>query len=126
MTIFVTGTKNISPVLQYNWRVVSPIVGTSFTYDYSVAGLRLFRSNATVAMSDTLPALVTSADNEPASLWNGWYVQVKNTDASASLTITPPTGILLNGSSSAITLTAGQATEIYFDGTNYYTWLPNV
>ncbi len=126
MTIFVTGTKNISPVLQYNWRVVSPIFGTSFTYDFSVAGLRLFRSNATVAMSDTLPALITSADNEPASLWNGWYVQVKNTDASASLTITPPTGILLNGSSSAITLTAGQATEIYFDGTNYYTWLPNV
>jgi hypothetical protein len=104
MTIYNTGAQSYQPLYQYKWRPATNVVGTNVVYNYQNGGQLINRSNATVAMAD-----------------------IKNTDASASLVISAPTGSLINGSAS-ITLTFGQATSIYYDGAlnNYYTWLPAV
>jgi hypothetical protein len=127
MTIYNTGAQSYQPLYQYKWRPATNVVGTNVVYNYQNGGQLINRSNATVAMADTLPALISSADNEPGAIFNGWLMDIKNTDASASLVISAPTGSLINGSAS-ITLTFGQATSIYYDGAlnNYYTWLPAV
>jgi hypothetical protein len=127
MTTFATGAQSYQPLYQYKWNPVAGIVATSVVYTYANGGQRFNRSNATVAMTDTLPLLISSADNEPAPIFNGWSMDILNTDASASLTLSAPTGSLINGAAS-ITLTAGQGTTVYYDGVrnNYYTWLPAV
>jgi len=127
MTTFTTGAQSYQALYQYKWRPATNVVGTSVVYNYQNGGQLINRSNATVAMTDTLPTLISSADNEPGAIFNGWILDIKNTDASASLTLSAPTGSLINGAAS-ITLTFGQATRVYYDGAigNYYTWLPAV
>lgn len=123
MTTFQTGTQNISPNYQYNWRVVSTLIATSQVYNYSFGGLRVWRSNAGTAMTDTLPVIASSsADNEPGAIWNGWYIDIINTDATAALTLSAPTGVTFNGvSAGSVTLNPGASISVYSDGNNYYT-----
>lgn len=122
MTTFNTGSQVNQPLYQYNWKVVLPLVQTSVAYDYSYGGSRVWRSNAGVAMTDTLPNPDnSSADNEPAALWNGWFLDILNIDTTASLTISVPTGYSYNGVLNAtITLTPGAAVSIYTDGNNFF------
>ncbi|HEX4044166.1 MAG TPA: hypothetical protein VHZ76_00690 [Gammaproteobacteria bacterium] len=71
---------------------------------------RFLRSDATVAMTDTLP----NANTLPLN----WSIFIRNNDASATDTITPVTSTI-NGSST-FALAAGKSTTIYTDGANYF------
>ena len=65
------------------------IAGTNETYSIATWGNFVLRSNSGTAMVDTLPGT-------GAPLANGWNCIVKNTDASASLTINVGSGGTLN------------------------------
>ena len=112
MTTFTTGTNNLEGVITAPPLVV--ITGTPITYVASQVGMTIIRSNATVAMVDTLPAL----NNQVAA--NGWTLNIYNTDASAAITLTAPTGYLIDGASTK-SLAAGTRTRVIWDGgVNFY------
>lgn len=84
--------------------------GTSVAYSYTSMGRVYYRSNATVAMTDTLP--------NAATLPLDWSVTIINTDASASDTITPTTS-KINGATTLV-IAAGAWAKIYSNGTDYF------
>ena len=95
------------------------IVGTSVTYTDTLAvpfnsleGMMIIRSNATVAMTDTIPSPTLTRPN-------GWKMYVHNADASASITISTTNGALINGVSTLV-VTAGSTFTIRSDGFNYW------
>ncbi len=117
-------TGNINPVVNSIQPCLYPItslVGASFNYasqlsgtfalGSQVIGQILNRSNATTAMTDSLPNPAISIGDQTA-LPNGWNVGVFNTDASAAITLTPVSPVTINGASS-LSITAGKKTFIY-------------
>ncbi len=84
---------------------------TSYTYLSADRAKTVLRSNAGTAMTDTLP-------NATGSFGAGWFVWIKNTDATAAITITPTTATINGGATYSIP--AGQMARIISDGTNYW------
>jgi hypothetical protein len=124
-----TTTGNISPATnQPNLYPITAIVGTSvnygllvnetFTLFQQMIGTRFNRSNATVAMTDTLPNPATDIGHL-GKLPNGWNIMIANIDASASITLTPTLPATINGTTS-LTITAGHTSTIYTDGVNFF------
>lgn len=123
MTTFVTGAVNTTGAVNL-WNPVNSQTGvgvTSVAYTPSVAFTVQVRSNATNAMSDTLPnPLLPSSDgSENVVIQNGWNFYIKNVDASASITLTPTVPATINGTTS-LTITAGSIKKIWSDGINYW------
>jgi hypothetical protein len=111
MTTYVSGTNSTEGLV-----TAAPVfieTGTSFTYNVSQLGMTLVRSNATVAMTDTLPVL-TQANSA-----NGWTLWIYNTDASAAITLSPVAPALIDGASSK-SLAAATRTRVIWDGTNFW------
>jgi|ERR1700761_744199 len=98
-----------------SWKPVNSAVGTSLAVQPTNYGQLILRSNATVAMTDTLPAA------NPYFMPNGWSVTIKNTDASAAITVSPPAGSTINGNSTG-TINAGASFTFVWDGANYWTY----
>lgn len=104
--------------LQAGSTPVYAFVGTSVVYNSSVSGLVINRSNATVAMTDTLLAPgISTGDIGPIP--NGYTVYINNLDASAAITLTPQLPATINGASS-LTINAGTTVKIVTDGVNYF------
>ncbi len=104
--------------LQAGSTPVYAFVGTSVVYNSSVSGLVINRSNATVAMTDTLLAPgISTGDIGPIP--NGYTVYINNLDASAAITLTPQLPATINGASS-LTINAGTTVKIVTDGINYF------
>lgn len=94
------------------------IINETFTAANQSIGQRFSRSNGGSAMTDTLPnPLVNQGGIGP--LPNGWWIVIDNNDASAAITVSPPTGITINGSSS-LSIPAGSVANIITDGSVYY------
>lgn len=108
-----TLSLNIAPNTM-TWFPINSSVGASLVYAPTNNGQVVIRSNATVAMTDTLP--VPNAYFMP----NGWFIKISNKDASAAITLSAPTGTTVNGASS-ITISALTNVMIGFDGANYWT-----
>ncbi len=114
MTIYATGIPNFAGDPTNNTPVIK-FVGTSLVYTSTNNGLVFIRSNATSAMTDTLPAPDLSI------MGNGWNFQISNQDASASITLSAPTGYLVNGAAS-VTITDGVTKRIVWDTLNATFW----
>lgn len=91
---------------------------TSWVPSMQQIGQVFLRSNATVAMTDSLPNPHDREGDLPP-LPNGWFMIIRNTDASAAITLTP-VGCLINGASS-LSIAAAAVARIVTDGTNYFT-----
>lgn len=91
---------------------VNTQTGTSYTYLNGDRGKLVTHTNAS-AIAGTLPQAGASS-----SFISGWLMHVQNRGA-GTLTITPTTSTIDGASSLA--LTTGQGTDIYSDGTNYFT-----
>ncbi len=89
MTIYATGIPNFAGDPTNNTPVIK-FVGTSLVYTSTNNGLVFIRSNATSAMTDTLPAPDLSI------MGNGWNFQISNQDASASIALVDLTGSRLS------------------------------
>jgi hypothetical protein len=107
---FAQVTTNITSILA----PVTSVTGSPINLGTYASGSTILRSNATVAMADTLP----NANTLP----NGWHITVFNTDASATDTITPATSTINGGATLAITF--GKSTTIYGNGVNYFATTP--
>jgi hypothetical protein len=83
---------------------------TSYAYLSTDRGKTVIRSNAAVTMTDTL-------SQATGNFGDGWFVWVKNSDASASVIITPTTSTINGGLT--YTIPAGNTARISSDGTNY-------
>jgi len=109
--------------------VTTALAGTSVDYSkygrtawvpsVQQIGQVFLRSNATVAMTDSLPNPQSKEGDLPV-LPNGWNMRIKNVDASASITLTPTLPATINGTTS-ITIAANATANIVTDGTNYFT-----
>ena len=107
---------------------ITPIVGASVNYATQVneswvmgkqdVGQFFNRSNATSAMTDTLPNPAQSTGSI-GPLPNGWNIIINNIDASASITLTPALPATINGTTS-LTITAAHCSVITTDGVNYF------
>lgn len=120
MTAIAVNTQNSA--INYTWHPVFTTTGTSVAYTANNAFLFCIRSNATSAMSDTLPdpTVAVSDGSENLTIQNGWNIYISNHDASASITLTPTSPAKINGTTS-LTITAGSTVRVFCDGTNYYT-----
>ena len=82
------------------------VTGANYAFGLSDLGQLRVRSNSGVAMADTLPT----------GMANGWWTEIINGDATASDTISAPSGKNLNGVlNGTIILSAGQNTSITCD-----------
>ena len=117
MAQFPTGSINIqSDAPNYGFGGVKPdLLKTSHSFSAFENALLVTRSNATVAMTDSLPV--------GTSLVNGWKVTIFNQDSAASITLTPTLPSTINATTS-LTIAAGKSTTVYCDGTNYIATLP--
>lgn len=89
------------------------ITGSTYAILAAQRGYSIKRSNAAVAMTDTLPAI--------GGIANGWWVTVLNVDVSANDTISAPAGVALNGTiGGTVGLASGQSVRIGFDGSGYW------
>lgn len=89
------------------------ITGPSKTYALSDQGATRTRSNAGTNMADTMPAT--------NSIGNGWWIGIINADSSANDVIGVPVGARLNNAlNGTLTLAAGQACRIGFDGVGFW------
>lgn len=124
-----------------SWRVYQFGASTSTANAASLAGSGLVASGTTLnqaapAVSFLYSFTATAADRAkfyafvgtgvgtitlmpPATAGNGWFFMVRNSSV-ASLNITPPATILINGVSS-LALQPGDSAQIICDGTSYYT-----
>jgi hypothetical protein len=108
---------NITPI-QAGATPVYAFVGTSVVYNSLISGLVINRSNATVAMTDTLLAPGV-ANGDIGAIPNGHTIYISNVDASAAITLTPNLPATINGASS-LTINAGTTVKIVTDGVNYF------
>lgn len=124
MVSFVTGGNVlVSRNVNSPWTPITLITGTNNTYDYSQGGLEIQRSNSGVAMLDTLPDVLDSANSNNASesaLGNGWFIVITNADTTATLTLDIPGAYTLNGSTANVILTPNQSMAIRTDGANFF------
>ncbi len=121
MTQFVTGGTPQAPLVQYGWRTNSPLLGTSYIYDWSNAGQIILRSNYGAAMSDTLPKIArTNINGEFGQCFNGWFFTVKNVDSVAQLSLTIPAGVTVNTSNLPLIIFPGQQLVFYSDGVSTF------
>lgn len=93
-------------------------INETFTAATQVIGYQFNRSNATVAMTDTLPDPAANM-GYVAKLPNGWNITIRNIDASATVTITPTLPATIDGTTDLV-LAAGDTINIVTDGTNYF------
>lgn len=93
---------------------VQSINQTSKTYTTADFFKKTRRSNAGIAMSDTLPASTTTG------LSNGTQLNIANVDASASMTLTAGTGTTINGTATFV-IPPGRDFWMTYDATNA-TW----
>jgi len=107
MTTFTTGTNSIEGII--TGAPLQVVTGTPYTYLSSQVGMTLIRSNATSAMTDTLPSLTNQVSA------NGWEIWIYNLDSAAAITLTAPSGYNINGSSTK-SLAAGTRTRVIWDG----------
>lgn len=124
--------NSINDAIQPATIPITKLVGTSYNYAAQLSGTfalgrqaigqQLNRSNATVAMTDSLPNPAAQF-GDIAALPNGWTVYVRNVDASASITLTPALPATINGNTT-LTIAAGDTTRITTDGTNYWATTP--
>lgn len=107
-------TTNWLVINQGNSNLITISSGAAVNLAAYGNGARFLRSDATSAMTDTLP----NANTLPLN----WSIFIRNNDASATDTITPVTSTI-NGSAT-LAVTFGKSTTIFTDGVNYFATTP--
>lgn len=107
---FQTGVANISAINKAWLNVITVPPTTSYNYNLSNAGQIFLRSNNGAGMTDGLII--------DASIPNGWYMKIFNTDASAPI-LFAISNYTIDGLAS-ILVQSGETLELLSDGTEFY------